>query len=264
MEACAGSLIHPHRAQSERGSLCPGGGRHCGGLSGPIAAREANRTPSGCDAGTPACPGPSPHLGPGAPRKPKSTGKQALSRPARAGLGRQHPAGSSPAGLARARPGCGTELGRSGEGEVGREREGAEGPGPRSWHTGALTAPAGPAPPPTRTAISWGRGPLSEEGAGTRKVKCGGGSHLSTYCVPGTSRILGPAPDGGGGRGGAGPAPTAASRGLAAGLSPVRAPCPLPGQPVCAPEGVGPGWEGRLESVLCAKQRSPGRAGQGT
>lgn len=56
MEACAGSLIHPHRAQSERGSLCPGGGRHCGGLSGPIAAREANRTPSGCDAGTPACP----------------------------------------------------------------------------------------------------------------------------------------------------------------------------------------------------------------
>lgn len=44
----------------------------------------------------------------------------------------------------------------------------------------------------------------------------------------------------------------------------VPAPCPLPGQPVCAPEGVGPGWEGRLESVLCAKQRSQGRAGQGT
>lgn len=173
--------------------------------------------------------------------------------------GRQLPGRPSTC-TARMRDRAGEERGgRGGEGEGG-----SRGPRAALLAHGGSDGPCRARPPPTRTAISWGRGPLSEEGAGTRRVKCGGASHLSTYCVPGTSRILGPAPDGGGGRGGAGPAPTAASRGLAAGPSPVRAPCPLPGQPVCAPEGVGPGWEGRLESVLCAKQRSPGRAGQGT
>lgn len=94
--------------------------------------------PTAVTRASPPAGGPSPHLGQGAPRKLKSTGKQALSRPARAGLGRQHP-GSTLAGLARARPRGGTELGRrpahrSWEGRGGRGGEGDKGPGQRSGH----------------------------------------------------------------------------------------------------------------------------------